>query len=220
MNRQATVHPTDSSRTGLATAALPDSDLTDVVAAVVGRPVRVLDWAATELPVSSGAISTESVAHVHGTATDGAGRLRWSVLVKVLRSARHWPGIFMVPPPFRQRLIDEFQWRLEADVLTSELTIIMPPGMRTPSVYRCDDLGDDRLAVWMEWVDVVDTPWDGARFRRAARLLGQLAARRRIGSETATTTAEQLSGLRELYAGPLARRYLPMLRDHGLRSIL
>jgi hypothetical protein len=127
----------------------------------------------------------------------------------------------MVPPPFRQRLIDDYRWQREADVLTSELPSIMPPGMRTPSVYRCDDLGDDRLAVWMEWVDVVDTPWDGARFRRAARLLGQLAARRRIGSETATTApAELLSGLRELYAGPLAMRYLPMLRDNGLCSIL
>ena len=225
MNRQATVHPTDSSRTGLATAALPDSDLTDVVAAAVGRPVRVLDWAATELPVSSGAISTESVTRLHGTATDGASQLRWSVLVKVLRSARHWPGISMVPPPFRQRLIDDYRWQREADVLTSELPSIMPTGMRTPTVYRCDDLGDDRLAVWMEWVDVVGTPWDGARFRRAARLLGQLAARRAIGSDTAklrveTAPAEQLSGLRELYAGPLAMRYLPMLRDHALCSIL
>ena len=220
MNRPATVHPTDSSRTCLATTALSDSDLADVVAAVVGRPVRVLDWATAKLPVSSGAISTESVTRLHGTATDGASQLRWSVLVKVLRSARHWPGISMVPPPFRQRLIDDYRWQREADVLTSELPSIMPTGMRTPRVYRCDDLGDDRLAVWMEWVDVVDSPWDGARFRRAARLLGQLAARRRIGSDTATTTAEQLSGLRELYAGPLARRYLPMLRDHGLRSIL
>jgi hypothetical protein len=220
MNRPATVHPTDSSRTCLATTALSDSDLADVVAAVVGRPVRVLDWATAKLPVSSGAISTESVTRLHGTATDGASHLRWSVLVKVLRSARHWPGISMVPPPFRQRLIDDHRWQREANVLTSELPSIMPTGMRTPRVYRCDDLGDDRLAVWMEWVDVVDSPWDGARFRRAARLLGQLAARRRIGSDTATTTAEQLSGLRELYAGPLARRYLPMLRDHGLRSIL
>jgi hypothetical protein len=49
MNRQATVQPTDSSRTCLAAAALSDRDLTGVVAAVAGRPVRVLDWAATEL---------------------------------------------------------------------------------------------------------------------------------------------------------------------------
>jgi hypothetical protein len=48
-----------------------------------------------------------------------------------------------------------------------------------------------------------------------------MAARRRIGSDTVTTApAEQLSGLRELYAGPLAMRYLPMLNDPGLCSVL
>jgi len=204
----------------LGAATLPDDVLTDVVSVALGRRVQLGDWAVTALPVSSGAISTESVLHVHGTARQGAEQFPWSVLVKVLRSARHWPGISLVPPPFRQRLIDGYRWRMEADVLTSELPGIMPPGMRTPIVYRSDDLGNDRLALWMEWIDVADQPWDGARFRRTARLLGQLAARRTGPAMADEPTADQPSGLREFVAGPLAQRYLPMLTDRSVCSVL
>ena len=173
------MNTTNTVTSPLGLATLSDAELTEVVSTAVGRPVRLGEWRVTAMPVSSGAISTESVRQVHGTAIVGDAQLPWSVLVKVLRSPRHWPGIVVVPEPFRQTLIDSYRWQVEAQALTTHLPGIMPPGMRTPRVYRLDDLGDDRLAIWMEWVNAAPTPWDTARFQRAARLLGRLAARRR-----------------------------------------
>ena len=91
----------------LGVTALTDTELAEVVSGALGRPVHLGDWRVTALPVSSGAISTESVLHVHGTAFAGDAQLPWSVLVKVLRSPRHWPGIVMVPEPFRRTLIED-----------------------------------------------------------------------------------------------------------------
>ena len=213
------MNTTQTVTTSLGVAAVSDTELTEIVTAAVGRPVRLGDWRVTALPVSSGAISTESVLRVHGRAFAGGQQLPWTVLVKVLRSPRHWPGIVVVPEPFRQTFIDGYRWQVEAEALTTHLPAIMPPGMRTPRVYRLDDLGGDRIALWMEWVDVAATPWDRARFRRAARLLGRLAARRTGSALTREPTADLRSGLRELAAGPLAMRYLPMLSDSTLCSV-
>jgi hypothetical protein len=214
------MNTTNTVTSPLGLAMLTDAELTEVVSTAVGRPVRLGEWRVTALPVSSGAISTESVLQVHGTAFAGDEQLPWSVLVKVLRSPRHWPGIVVVPEPFRQSLIDGYRWQVEAQALTTQLPGIMPPGMRTPGVYRLDDLGDDRSALWMEWVDVATTPWDTTRFRRAARLLGRLAARRTGSALTREPTADLRSGLRELAAGPLAMRYVPMLSDRSVCPLL
>jgi hypothetical protein len=214
------MNTTNTVTSPLGLATLSDTELTEVVSTAVGRPVRLGEWRVTALPVSSGAISTESVLQVHGTAFAGDAQLPWSVLVKVLRSPRHWPGIVVVPEPFRRALSESYRWQVEAQALTTHLPGIMPPGMRTPRVYRLDDLGDDRLAIWMEWVNVATTPWDTARFRRAARLLGRLAARRTGSALTMEPTADLRSGLRELAAGPLAMRYIPMLSDRSVCPLL
>ena len=49
--------------------------------------------------------------------------------------------------------------------------------MRLPLLHRVVDLGDDRLAVWMEAVEESPTPWDLDRYARAAHLLGRWNAR-------------------------------------------
>ena len=54
----------------------------------------------------------------------------------------------------------------------------LPAGMRLPRRYRLAELGDDRVAVWMEDVPILDGAWDPPRFPRAAHALGGLAARR------------------------------------------
>jgi hypothetical protein len=54
----------------------------------------------------------------------------------------------------------------------------LPAGMRVPRLYHLAELGDDRVAVWMEDVRVLDGAWDPPRFARAAHVLGELAARR------------------------------------------
>ena len=53
----------------------------------------------------------------------------------------------------------------------------LPDGVRAPALHRVVDLGDDRLAVWME--DVVESaePWDLDRYARGRALLGRWNAR-------------------------------------------
>lgn len=47
-----------------------------------------------------------------------------------------------------------------------------------PDVQRIYELGDDRVALWLEDIACTDTPRDRSRFLRAARLLGRWAGRR------------------------------------------
>jgi hypothetical protein len=80
-------------------------------------------------------------------------------------------------------------------------------------VYRIDDLGDDRVALWLEDVQTADVIWDLPRFERAAYLLGRLAARRaedRLPPEARTPRG---TALRYYSSGRMAIAGLPMLRD-------
>ena len=68
-------------------------------------------------------------------------------------------------------------WRHEVDLYTSDLGAVLPAGMRLPGLHGVVDLGDDRMMVVLEDVDVDPSPWDQERYARAARLLGQLHVR-------------------------------------------
>ena len=68
-------------------------------------------------------------------------------------------------------------WRHEADVYRADLDDVLPMGMRLPGRYRIDE-HDDEIVEWLEDVPIADVPWDGARFARAARLLGARVASR------------------------------------------
>jgi hypothetical protein len=170
----------------------------------------------TPILVDATAVSTEAVLKVHGSATAGSDRLPWAVLVKILRSARHWPAITQVPPHVRQEFIDNMPWRIEADTLSSDLPRMLPPGLRTPRLFRADDLGDDRMALWVEFVEVSELPWDIARFRRAARLLGQLAGRRTAEAAVWPGGAASGLGLRDLASGLLGMKIFPLLSGRSL----
>ncbi|GHF22045.1 hypothetical protein GCM10017786_65320 [Amycolatopsis deserti] len=96
--------------------------------------------------------------------------------VKVLQAPRHSPVFAALPGHLRDRLTREFPWRAEADFLLSGFEL--PPALRTPDVYRIDELGDGRVAMWLEDVQCADLPWDPPRFQHAAYLLGRWAGRR------------------------------------------
>ena len=49
--------------------------------------------------------------------------------------------------------------------------------MRLPGLYGVVDLGDDRMMLVLEDVEVDPAPWDRERYARAARLVGQLHVR-------------------------------------------
>jgi hypothetical protein len=54
----------------------------------------------------------------------------------------------------------DLSWRHEADVYRGGLDDVLPPGMRMPRRYRVDDLGDDRVAEWLEDVPIAPVRWD------------------------------------------------------------
>src|ERR1700712_3540770 len=182
----------------LGLAALSDTGLSAVVTAALDHPAEVTEWSVAVIPTAITAISTEAVLKVQGIATAGRDQLPWAVLVKILRSPRHWPGITEVPEPVRQNFIDNLPWRVEADTLTSDLPGMLPPGLRTPQLFLVDDLGDDRIALWTEFIDVSQAPWDLTRFRTAANLLGRLAGRRIAEAEAWTKVDRTRLGLRQL----------------------
>jgi hypothetical protein len=85
--------------------------------------------------------------------------------------------------------------------------------MRLPELYRITDLGDDRLLLWMEYIDTLADAWDVERFSRAAHLLGGLAATRSRPKILASIELPAGFGLRLYADGRISRGALPMLHQ-------
>ncbi len=126
--------------------------------------------------------------------------------MKLLHHPRHWPLIDMVPPQAAAEILELFPWRDELDA-REQVRPVLPPGLRVPDEYAVADLGDDRLAWWMEDIDVDDDRWDDEDYARAAHLLGRLAAHRGPGSPAGTSALPAGFGVRKVVdsrAGMLA----------------
>ncbi len=125
----------------------------------------------------------EPVAYAHDSPTTGGlGRLRgpgWSAFAKVVQSYRHWSRWPLLPAESRQALfaLGRGRWRQEVDLYLSDLGDRLPAGLRLPEVHGVVDLGDERLLLVLEDVDVDHSPWNDERFAWAARLLGRLHVR-------------------------------------------
>jgi hypothetical protein len=144
------------------------------------RPAAaVLDWWVEPVPYVPGTPSTGGLFWVRGSAQDAGDRWHWSIFVKVLQSPSRWEHIDDVPEQLRELLLDSFPWRLELDVLASDIARRLPEDVRQPATYDVHEIADDLVAIWMEDVQQTSRAWDLDRFRRAARALGRLAARRR-----------------------------------------
>ena len=155
--------------------ALEEQALTEVVSTALGRPVRLAGFETTAVAYEPGSPATGALLRVAGATADGQP---WSVFLKVLQHPRHWPRFGQLPGEVRQLFLDRFPWRGELVAWEPGFADRLPAGLRLPRLYRLVELGDDRLAVWMENVRTLDDPWPPPRFARAARALGGLAARR------------------------------------------
>ena len=127
------------------------------------------------------------------------GERPWSAFVKVLQHPRHWPLIDHVPPAGGRGDPASCSRGGRSSTPASRCCPCCPPGLRVPDVYAVADLGDDRLAWWMEDIDVDDDPWTDETYARAAHLLARLAARRTPG------TAAGASDLPARLRGPQGR---------------
>jgi hypothetical protein len=160
--------------------ALDDQEYADLVRTVTGQPdAEPVDVRVELVDYPIGTPSTEALLRVSGTARLADGTTtRWSSFVKKLQSPRHWSQIELVPEQIREQFIQNLPWRLEIAAHESDLSTLLPEGMRLPTLYRLDEHDDERAAIWMENVDQAPGPWPLERFERAAYLLGRLSARR------------------------------------------
>jgi hypothetical protein len=188
--------------------ALEEEALTGVVATALGRPVTLAGFTCVPVAYQPGSPATGALLRVSGTTGDGEP---WSVFLKVLHHPRHWPRIGDVPAEIRQQFLDQFPWRGELVAWEPGFADRLPAGMRLPRLYRLAELGDDRVAVWMEDVRVLDGAWDPPRFARAAHALGGLAARRADPELLAACVLPVGWGLRSYNSSRVQLVGLPML---------
>jgi tRNA A-37 threonylcarbamoyl transferase component Bud32 len=124
---------------------------------------------------------------VHGTAAvSSGGTEEFSIFVKQLRSARLWPSLHVIPESFQENFVNEFPWRIEIDAYDRPMADVLPAGMRMADLYEVVEVDADHATIWMEDVRCdAQRSWDSTTYTTAARLLGELAGRRPLGSPTA-----------------------------------
>ena len=189
-------------------SALAEDDIARVLA-IAAPPGGISTWTVTPDAYPVLTPSTEALDRVVAR-TAGGREVR--VFAKTIRSLRHWPMIGILSPEDRKTAIERFPWRTEADVYASSLVRHLPDGLRAPRTYAIDDLGDDRIRIWMEDLPVGAVPWDLERYASAARGLGRLAGRSHRDGLPADTPP-LFGGLRMLWSMRIANTVLPALRD-------
>ncbi|GII30121.1 phosphotransferase [Planotetraspora mira] len=188
------------------TTLSPNVDLTRLVRIYLDKGDAEVDSVRVQtIDHVLGTPSTGGLRRISGTTTCGR---HWSFFVKSIHAVRHWPNIGVVPEADRATFDAQFPWRVEADVYDSRRPL--PEGLRMARLYFVDDLGDDRLDLWLEDVQTAPVEWDLTRYAAAARALGRLAALRPAdGPGTAP-------GLRMYVHNRVVKGALPALREPSL----
>ena len=162
------------------------------------------------LPCSLGSPATGGLYRLQG---DG-----WSWFCKVLQHVRHWPGLAFMPPDMAADFAATFPWRSELELWDDAYASRLPEGLRTPVLHGLVDLGDDRVAVWMEDVRLAPPACELDLFERAAHLLGRWNARCADPTLVATNDFEPGFALRLYALQAVPFRGLVPLEDDGLWS--
>ncbi|MGI8335914.1 phosphotransferase family protein [Actinomadura scrupuli] len=185
--------------------AATDLLLTELVRRVTGNgDAWIASLREERFEPSPGSAATGGLRRLTGTTAEGQ---HWSFFVKSINSPRHWPHLGMLPEGLRAEFIAALPWRAEAEAYRADVRL--PEGLRMPRLHLIDDLGDDRLDLWLEDVESDQTEWELTRYDRAAHLLGGLAARN-------PAPPPAMSNLRGYVQGRIVRGVLPELRDPAL----
>jgi hypothetical protein len=165
-------------------AALPPAGLRALAEIVSGTVMPDPQLSATPLGHDPGSPVTAGLWRVEVTSADHGGARGCTFFVKLVRHTRLWPGLRWLPDDAaRAEFIDFYPWQYELDIHQSGIGSILPDGMRTPQLHHVSRPDADHLSLWWEFVPERAETWTLADYRLAARLLGQLAARRRAGAQ-------------------------------------
>lgn len=202
----------------IAWAGGDERSLHDLVRTVLGQSdAHLLGWRIEPVGHEVGSPTTAGLHRVRGVALARGGLRPWSVFVKLLQSWRHWPLFELMPAELRERGLHE--WRFEADLYASDLGDQLPDGMRLPRLHGVHELGDDRLALWLEDVAVAPVRWDVARYERAAERLARFSARLEgAGHPLLASRRAQGSLIRLYYDSRLVVAAVPELHDDAVWS--
>ncbi len=149
--------------------------------------------------------------------TEDLARIRLatgSVVVKIARSPRHSAMWHHIPAEYHAQTMAEIPWRQEADLYVSRVGSLLPPGLRMPTLFAVDELGDDRIALWMEDIVERDGDWSGRDYATAARALGRLAGRLPADAVPGDIPVRRRD-FRPYFFGRVLQGALPLLRDDG-----
>jgi hypothetical protein len=198
-------------------AAPTEAELGAIASAAAGRPVTEPRAHAAPIAYDSGSPVTGGIWRVDITGA-GGGTSVCTCFVKLVRHTRLWPGLRMLPSDqVRAHFITYYPWHYELDIHEAGIESVLPPGLRTPVLYHVTRPDGDHMGLWWEYIDQRPAPWELADYRLAARLLGQLAARRRAGAEVNQALPEiarktDSSALRFYASGRVLGGFVPGLR--------
>jgi Phosphotransferase enzyme family len=204
-------------------AALTMPELAGLTNADGCRPVPAAGMSVTPIDYDWSSPATAGLWHVGLRQLRGADISCTSFFVKLLRHPRLWPGLSALPDEeSRKSFVEYFPWRFELDMYESGIAEALPPGLTSPVLRTVKRVDADHIALWFEYIEQQPGRWQLADYRRAAYLLGRLAARRRDGA----AVNARLPGicrvglpgesLRFYVRGRLTEATLPTLRDPGL----
>ena len=164
-------------RDQLGAADVSDEHLARLVASLLGvDDVALSDVRVDEVAYDIPAITTASRHWVSGTAASERGSEPWRIFVKHIQSWGRHPFFQYVPAEFQEMAAASVPWRTEAQVYRSDLADRLPDGLAMPRALDVVDLDELSAAIWIEDVTAPEVAWDLDRYRRAAYLLGRLAA--------------------------------------------
>ncbi|MDQ1632193.1 MAG: hypothetical protein QOJ32_2256 [Frankiaceae bacterium] len=201
-------------RSLLGPADVDDEDLARMVAASLGvSRVELLDSTAVVAAYDLEALTTAGRFWVSGTARHDGGVAPYAFFVKVVQCWSRSPMFTFVPEHLREVAQAGVPWRSEPLVYGSDLGVRLPPGLSLPRAHAVFDLDELSAAIWLDAVDVDETPWDQERFGAAARLLGRLAASPAVRALAGLGRRDVVRGYT---GGRLALQVIPALQDESL----
>ena len=167
----------------LALASLTDANLAEVASAA-GVPVARPQATLTPIAYDWGSPATAGLWRADVRSQGQSGPPACTFFVKLVRDVRLWPGLRFFPDEAsRADFAAYYPWHFELDIHLAGIDSVMLAGMRTPALYYAETVDNDHVVLWWEFITERSGSWQLPDYRLAARLLGQLAARRREGAE-------------------------------------
>lgn len=204
-----------TSRALLGQADVSDDELEGMVASLLGEHrAELVDVEVSPVDYDLSSITTAGRHWVRGHADTPSGPKPFGMFVKQVHCWSRSSLFAHVAPEIQDMAAASVPWRTEPLVYRSDLGNRLPQGLSMPSVLGVFDLDERSASMWLGEVPSHDWPWDLDRYRRAAYLLGRLAA------SPAIAPLADLEGrawsVREYLGGRLRHQVLPMLEDDSL----